>query len=422
MRRRTQLLLGTALVVALLAGASLGGVLSESPSAGTQASPASVAGLADSSLGGLTGRDTATTVRRLEAGVRANAGADTLAQLGLAYQLRWRETGDASFLPRSGAALRKVLVERPDDPIATLGLGSLALIQHDFRAALRLGREARVLAPDSTRPYAVLGDALLELGRYDEAFEAFEQMVATKPTLAGYARIAYARELRGDREGAIAAMRLALDTAGGVPEPTAWTLVELAKLELGSGRVSRAEQALREARRVFPGYVYAREQLARVLAARDKWDAAITEARRASEAIPLPQFVALLADLLERRGRKAEASRQRATIGVIQTLLAANGIRVDLDDAIYRADRGLRPATTVALARRARADRPSIAGDDALGWALRVPAAAPRASATSTARCGSARRTRCSSSIAATPRPVPAMPQRVARGTPGRSH
>ncbi len=244
------------------------------------------------------------------------------------------------------------------------------MIRHDFRGALRLGREARELAPDSSSPYGVVGDALLELGRYDEAFAAFEKMVATKPTLAGYARIAYARELEGNRKGAIAAMRLALESAGGIPEPTAWTLVELAKLEFGSGNVGSAERALRQALEIFPGYVHAGDQLARVLAAEGRQDAAIAEARRTAEAIPLPGTVALLGNLLERRGREGEARRQYATVGAIQRLLAVSGIRVDLDDAVYRADRGIAPQQTVLLARRARADRPSITGDDALGWAL----------------------------------------------------
>ena len=59
-----------------------------------------------------------------------------------------------------------------------------------------------------------------------------------------------------------------------------------------------------------------------------------------------------------------------AAAAAIERLLGANGIRVDLESAVYRADHGIRPAETVALARRARADRPSIYGDDALGWAL----------------------------------------------------
>jgi hypothetical protein len=65
-----------------------------------------------------------------------------------------------------------------------------------------------------------------------------------------------------------------------------------------------------------------------------------------------------------------EAGVQRATVRVIDRVLRANGVRVDLESAVYRADVGTTPAETVALARRARAERPSIYGDDALAWAL----------------------------------------------------
>jgi Flp pilus assembly protein TadD len=43
---------------------------------------------------------------------------------------------------------------------------------------------------------------------------------------------------------------------------------------------------------------------------------------------------------------------------------------VDLESAVSRADNLIRPRKTVELARRARAARPSIYGDDALAWAL----------------------------------------------------
>ena len=151
-----------------------------------------------------------------------------LIELGYAYQQRWRETGDASYLPRAGEALRRARSLAPRDPLAVTGQGLLALTRHDFRRALVLGRLAVRLAPGSARPYGVVGDALLELGRYREAFAAFDRMAALKPSLAAYARVAYARELIGRVGGAIAAMELALDSAGGHPEPTAWTHVELA--------------------------------------------------------------------------------------------------------------------------------------------------------------------------------------------------
>lgn len=367
MRPHTKISAAGAVAFALIAGALLGG---RAP-ASAPTPPTSPGELVSGALDGVAARGGAGAVARLEeASTERPQDADVLAALGVAYQIRWRETGDASYLSRSGAALQAALQERPADAATTLGLGNLALIRHRFRNALALGREARALAPHAARPYGVIGDALLELGRYREAFAAFDRMTALKPSLASYARVAYARELAGDTRGAIAAMELARDASGGQPEPTAWVEVELGKLELGRGRLAVAAGHLRAALAIAPGYVSALEQMARVEAARGNLARATAIAGRAAETVPLPQLVALLGDLLERSGRLAEARRQYATVAAIEKLLVANGVRVDLESAVYRADHAIRPAETVALARKARAGRPSIYGDDALGWAL----------------------------------------------------
>ncbi len=369
MRRRTALLVGCAIAVALSLGGLVGGVLAESRS--TAPRSAVPGALAQRALSGTAAGVTAANVADLEGQTRARPGdSSLLVQLGFAYQLRWRETADAGFLPRSEVALRRALRGTPDDPYAVLGLGSLALIQHEFREALVYGRRAERLLQGSARPYGVIGDALVELGRYDEAFAAFEKMVSLRPNLASYARIAYARELTGDRVGAIGAMQLALDAAAGQPEPAAFAHLELAKLELGLARLSAARRHALAALRVLPGYPSGRLELARIEAAAGRLDVALALARRASEAVPTAQAVSFLAELLDRKGRMAEARRQRSTVAIIDRLLEANGVRVDLESAVYRADNRIRPAETVHLARRARADRPSIYGDDALAWAL----------------------------------------------------
>jgi len=370
-RRRTILLVGSATAVALALGSLVGGVLAESrPSSKPVASAASGV-LAEHALTGAAGGITASTVARLEEQVRLEPrDASTLTQLGFAYQLRWRETADASYLPRSELALRRAIRFGTEDADAVLGLGSLALIRHEFREGLAYGEQARRLLPGSARPYGVIGDALIELGRYHAAFAAFDRMVSIKPSLASYARVAYARELTGDLAGAASAMRLALEASGGEPEPTAWALVELSKLQLSLGRVGVADREARSALRAFPGYPNARIQLAHVDAVRGRFGAAVGDARRAADAVPTAQAVSLLADLLERTGRTAEARRQRATVGVVEQLLRASGVRVDLESAVYRADNHIGPADTVELARKARAARPSIYGDDALAWAL----------------------------------------------------
>jgi Flp pilus assembly protein TadD len=92
--------------------------------------------------------------------------------------------------------------------------------------------------------------------------------------------------------------------------------------------------------------------------------------RRAADAMPLPQFVATLGDLLSASGEERSAARQYALIGAIDRLLRANGVRVDLESALFDVDHGIRLRRALARARAARADRPSIDGDDVLSWAL----------------------------------------------------
>jgi tetratricopeptide (TPR) repeat protein len=372
LRRRTKLTVAVLLVLAVAAGGLFGGTLREGGAArgDAVAFPAAPSAVADLALTGIApsgGTDT----RELERAVRAHPeDGRALVLLGYAYQQRWRESADSSALPRSEEALRRALRLDPRDALAVTGLGSLALIRHEFRSALTLGRRAQRLSPGSARPYGVVGDALLELGRYEQAFAAFERMVALKPSVSSYARIAYARELLGDLPGAQRAMQLAADAAGGQPEPAAWTHVELAKLHLLRGRLALARAHLRAALELLPGYVYAYEQLARVEAARGRLPAAIRYARLAADAVPMPSFVSLLADLLERAGDTRQARQQVATVGAIGRLLAANGVRTDLEEVVFDADRRLRVATLVRRARAARAARPSVLGDDALAWAL----------------------------------------------------
>ena len=55
---------------------------------------------------------------------------------------------------------------------------------------------------------------------------------------------------------------------------------------------------------------------------------------------------------------------------MIERLLRANGVKTDLETALFDVDHGIRPQHALALARAARTDRPSIDGDDVLAWAL----------------------------------------------------
>jgi tetratricopeptide (TPR) repeat protein len=320
---------------------------------------------------GLGTGDTEALVAKLQATLRANPeDVTSLDSLALAYQQRARETGDPTYYTKSGEVLHHVLQLVPQDLVATSALGSLALSRHRFAEALVLGRRAHAISPTTARNYGVVGDALVELGRYRAGFAAYDTMARIQPSLSSYSRVAHARLLIGDVAGAIAGMQLAADAAQGQGEPDAWTHVQLGLIYWSVGRFGPAGAEDRKALRAFPGYPLALDALARVVAAQGHLHRALALEQQAVDRIPLPQYVSTLGDLYRTLGRGTLARRQYATISVIERLLRANGVKTDLETALFDTDHGIHPRATLALARLAQRERPSIDGDDGLAWAL----------------------------------------------------
>src|SRR5262249_33112186 len=136
---------------------------------------------------------------------------DAYAQLGLAQLQRVRETADPSLYGKAEAAFAEALKRDPQQFNALVGQGQLALARHQFADALRWGEQARAINPFSPHPYGIIGDAQIERGRYEAAIMTIQKMVDTRPDLNSYSRVSYVRELHGDTNGAIVAMRQAVE-------------------------------------------------------------------------------------------------------------------------------------------------------------------------------------------------------------------
>jgi tetratricopeptide (TPR) repeat protein len=362
------LIAGTAAATAA-AVLALGGAFRSTPAEGAgDAVPAAVAAELQK---GFAAGDTQAEIAGLQAELRADpTNGKALDTLGLAYQQRARETADPTYYTKADGILHEALRLDPNDLIATAGLGQLALSRHRFRHALALGLRARRISPTTAGVYGVIGDAELELGRYRAAFAAFDRMNAIKPDVGSYARISYARELLGDVHGAERAMALAASAAVGEREASSWTHVQLGLLLVNAGRARTALTQLHESLQLYPDYYFALDGMAQVQAALGHLRAARAYELRAVAKVPLPQYVGFLGDLQRRLGDRRGARREYQLIPVIQRLLATNGVRNDLDIALFDVDHGIDLAHTLALARRGYAARPSIFGDDVLAWAL----------------------------------------------------
>jgi tetratricopeptide (TPR) repeat protein len=356
-----------ALGVSLFGGAFSTGGSDRAAAAVTPVDQEALAGLVQ----GLSTGDSAALVRKLERRVARNGrDAAALTLLGFAYQQRMRETADTSFLPRSGRAFRRAQALVGDNAVVLAGRAALAVSQHRFADAVPLARQAIRLDPENASAFAALGDALEGLGRYRPAFYAFDRAAELSPSVATYARVAHGRELLGRARAARAAFRIALTLDSAVLEQRAWALVQLAELGGGTTSVADAERLFREALRLQPGYVHALVGLAQIESARGRTAAAVRQLRDAVAGAPYAEDILSLAELLDSLGQDDEARESYALVRRIHAAQRANGVRTELQEALFLADRGEQLRRALALARTAHAARPSIQADDALAWVL----------------------------------------------------
>jgi tetratricopeptide (TPR) repeat protein len=344
--------------------------VNRSPSGGISDRGADAAAADGAALAGNTDQQIAT----LQRAVRAAPGkAGGYALLGDAYLQKARESGDASFYTRADGTYAAALRRDAGNVTAVIGAGTLANTRHDFRRGLRLGLEAHRLAPDLARPYTVIADAQIELGRYPAAERTIQRLVDLRPTLSSYARVSYYRELSGDLAGAAQAMRLAVSAGSGSPENVAYVGTLLGDLELARGHVGAAAVAYRQALAAGDqsdgSYPPAVAGLAKVDIARGRLARAARRLRAASDRLPLTSYLTLLAEVELARGHRAAAATVLDTVRAQQRLLRAAGAVPDAELVVFEATHG-DPRAAVALGRRVYRLAPSVRSADALGWAL----------------------------------------------------
>ncbi|MGH9118138.1 MAG: tetratricopeptide repeat protein [Acidimicrobiales bacterium] len=290
--------------------------------------------------------------------------------LGLAYVQDSIRTADPSLYDAAGAAFDRADTLAPGSPETLVGRGALALSLHRFPEAARLAGLARAADPYSDEALAVLVDASVELGRYDDAATVLDELLALRPGLPAFSRLSYLRELNGDVTGARLALQQAETAGAGAPYDVATVLVFEGDLLFKQGDLAEAEAAYDGALSSSPDVVLAQIGMARVEAARGSVDDAIERMESVTANTPVPGALVLLGELQELDGRRGDAAATFELVRTVIRLQEAAGADVDLELALFEADHGP-GARAVELARAAYADRPTIYAADALGWARR---------------------------------------------------
>jgi tetratricopeptide (TPR) repeat protein len=295
----------------------------------------------------------------------------SLTQLALVRAEGARLTADLDGYQRALAEIDRSLAIVPAYPPTIRVRGSIRYALHDFAGALADAETVLAASPSDATALAVRGDALLELGRPDEAAMTYDRLDTITPGPWLGVRRARLASATGDSRRALALARKALASAPSVdPGEVAFYAYALGEYGRLAGDADAARAGFEAALGVRPTDVAALLGLARIDVFEGRTAEAVAGLRSAVNVVPQPESLALLGDLLGASGDATEAEAAFETVRFIGELGSVQGAVYDRQLIRFELDHGGASAATLVAARALLADRPDSAGHDLVAWAL----------------------------------------------------
>lgn len=293
-------------------------------------------------------------------------------RLGDAYIQKSRETGDVTYVDLAAQTLRQGLEIAPSHSGMARHLAYALYARHAFEEAATMAAKAVALDPTDSHAYGILGDAYLEVGKYEQARATYERMMQVHGDLYSYSRLSGLKSLHGDPQGAIADLERAIQSgaAHGRPaESLAWAWWQLGNEYLTIGQLAEAEATYATALTTLPQYYRALAGLAQVRAAQQRYAEAIDLYQQALAIIPLPDYAAALGDIHTKAGQPEAAQKQYDLVEYIGQLSSLNKVLYNRELAYFYAEHDVKLADALDLARRELEVRKDIYAYDVLAWA-----------------------------------------------------
>jgi pentatricopeptide repeat protein len=275
------------------------------------------------------------------------------------------------YIPVARKLLDKALNINPANFDAKVAKASILMTLHQFQKAMDEISEAIKSNQYSAAAYGVLVDALVELGRYDEAVKACDKMIGLRPDLRSYARASYLRELFGQNDAAVKAMIMAADAGQNGQENRAWTLYNLGNLFLNEGKLDSAQFVFNGILQERGNYDYALCGLADIDALKSNYSEALEYYVKAAQSSSNHIITEKLADLYKVMGMKENEKEMVTKVLESFRLHELDGFDIDLEYARFCANHDINLKEALSRIENEFSRRPNnIDILDAYSWTL----------------------------------------------------
>lgn len=219
---------------------------------------------------------------------------------------------------------------------------------------------------------AFIADILFQEGRYEDARNAYGDLIEQNPCWDNFARLAYFKSKMGDIPGAEQLYLQAEDELTAKEMRSyAWVELQRGVLDLTHGRYDDAWGHYQRANQAYSGFWQTEEHIAELLAARGEFDQAIALYQQVLARVPRPDFQQTLGELYLFIGKPLEAEPwfKKAMQGYLESVDAGH-VHYYHHLTDFYAEIRKDGAEAVRWARKDILLRDNYATQAALAWAL----------------------------------------------------
>jgi hypothetical protein len=234
-------------------------------------------------------------------------------ELGRYYLSLFKVNGDVNVLMKGDSLLKAASAKlKNTNPEMLHSLSQNAITQHQFIQAEEYNKMAERNNADAFTISLLQFDALMELGKYGEAYKNLER-IADKSSFDYLIRKAKLEDHKGDLDAAIQLMEMAFETIKGKKKSLyVWTRSNLADMYGHAGRIKESYDAYIDVLKKDSLNLYCLKGIAWIAFS---YDNNTTEAKRILQYIlsqtTMPDLKLMLADIAEKEGKEAEAIQLR---------------------------------------------------------------------------------------------------------------
>jgi tetratricopeptide (TPR) repeat protein len=289
--------------------------------------------------------------------------------LGDALAQKQRDTQAESWYDEAEKAYQRALEIEADNVAALNGMAWVCGGRHQFVESVTWAKKALAVDADNPESHGIIGDAAMELGDLERAFECYQKMIDLRPDLSSYSRGGYLVWLTGNSKKGRWMMEKAISMGAQHAENTAWCRSQLAMMLFHEGAFLPAVQVAEEGLKAAPGHLPLMLAIGRIKAAKKDLSGALAAYEAVLAMGPNLQALAAIGDLHAVAGRAEEAESFYQKVESLHAANVAAGVHDHTFMARFYADHDRKLDRALELARE-HLNSQNVHDVDTLAWAL----------------------------------------------------